>query len=51
MSQANTLEVFHPQMYTDETKSYSTYERRSLPDEYHDDYRTYDPSEVVCCYY
>lgn len=45
VSQANTLELYRPPVYTDDSKSYSTYERRSLPD---DDYRAYDPAIVVC---
>lgn len=47
MSQANTLELYRPPVISDETKSYSTYERHSLADDYHDDYRAYDPNDLV----
>lgn len=46
-SQANTLEMFNAPTITEDSKSYTTYERRS-PEDFPDEYRPYDVSCRSC---
>ena len=45
MSHTNTVEMISGRTGTDDSRSYSTYEKRSIED-YDDDYRRYDVSHT-----
>ena len=46
MSHTNTVEMISGRTGTDDSRSYSTYEKRSIED-YDDDYRRYDVSHPI----